>query len=384
MKNTNPFFGLFYLSLVIILGIIAGCQPKNSNKMKIETSAFGVTQKGDCITQYTMTNADGFGLSVIDYGGIVTALMVPDRNGKLSNISLGYDNIAAYEAGNPYFGALIGRYGNRIAKGRFSIGENEYTLAQNNNSNHLHGGLKGFDKVIWKVESRVEENKAALVLTYTSEDGEEGYPGNLEVVVEYTIDQDNQWIIDYKAKTDKTTVVNLTQHTYFNFSGDFSQNILDHTLQLNTPFYLPVDQGLIPTGVLESVKETPFNFTQPKTMGEHIEEIHPQLLAGNGFDHCFAMSDWDGSLKKIAAVHHEKSGRSMEVWTTEPGIQFYTGNFLDGTLPNPQGGFYNLRTGFCLETQHFPDSPNQSNFPSVILNPEETYQTQTIYRFNKN
>ena len=281
-----------------------------------------------------------------------------------------------------FFGALIGRYGNRIAKGKFTLENKEYSLATNNGENHLHGGVVGFDSVAWKAEPIEGTENSTLKLTYLSKDGEEGYPGNLKVTVVYTLTNDNALEISYKATTDKVTVVNLTQHAYFNLTGDFTKDILNHNVVINADTFLPVDATLIPTGENRNVKETPFDFTSAKKIGKEIEADNEQLKLGGGYDHCWILNGEKGNLRLVASAYDETSGRFMEVLSEEPGMQLYTGNFLNGRLPMPNGGNYERRTGFCLETQHYPDSPNQKAFPSTLLKPEDTYATKTTYKFS--
>jgi len=352
-----------------------------AENMTIKKTVFGEMPDGTTIDRYTLSNANGLEANIITYGGRITSLKTPDKNENVENITLGFDKLEDYLKDNPFFGALVGRYGNRIAKGKFSLDGNEYTLATNNGENHLHGGEKGFDKVVWEAEPKEGTDESSLIMTYMSEDGEEGYPGNLEVTVTYTLNQENELKVDYKATTDKATVVNLTQHAYFNLTGDFSKDILDHKVMLDANNYLPVDAGLIPTGELRNVEGTPFDFTSPKAIGEDIQKDNEQLELGGGYDHCWVLNGEMGVLRIAATAHDPESGRFLEVMTTEPAIQFYTGNFLDGTLPNPHGGTYGLRSAFCLETQHYPDSPNQAAFPSVRLNPGETYSTKTVFKF---
>jgi aldose 1-epimerase len=355
-------------------------EEQTTTSAKMASRSFGEMPDGKPVTLYTLTNRNGVEMTVMNYGGIIVSLKVPDKNGKLDDIVLGYDSLAGYIRSNPYFGSLIGRYGNRIAKGKFSLDGVTYTLAVNNIGNHLHGGLKGFDKVYWDI---VPVDSSSLRLTYISPDGEEGYPGKLTAEVTYTLTDDNELKIDYKATTDKKTVVNLTQHTYFNLTGDPAQTILDHELVIDSDSLLPVDKTLIPTGKLQPVANTPFDFTSRTAIGKRINDNDPQLQIGNGYDHCWVLKKGDGkTLRKVAELFEPKSGRSLEVHTTEPGIQFYSGNFLDGTLTGKNGVVYQQRSGLCLETQHYPDSPNQPSFPSVVLNPGEEYHTQTVYRFN--
>ena len=349
--------------------------------MKIETSEFGQTKFGRPIIEYGLTNTQGFSISVLNYGGIVTRLMAPDRNGMLSNIVLGYNEFNDYENNNPYFGAIIGRYANRIRNAEFTLGSHHFTLSKNDGPHHLHGGVQGLDKVIWRVDTHKTQDQASLTLRYVSKDSEEGYPGNLNVGVTYTLDQNNQWTIDYFAQTDKETPVNLTQHSYFNFSGNFDQEILDHHLKLEADYYVPMDDDNLPTGKLSAVKGTPFDFRTAKTIATQLSTLAEGSNKEAGFDHCFALRTHDNTLRKIAEVTHKLSGRHLEVFTTKPGVQFYTANFPKNLYPNPQGGFYKSRTGFCLETQHFPDAPNQSSFPCALLMPVETYQHKTIYKF---
>lgn len=345
---------------------------------KFEGTPFGKTKAGREVRMYTLRNNNGLELNVINYGGIVTSLRVPDGTGNFADVVLGYDSLASYEASNPYFGAIIGRYGNRIARGKFTLDGKEYSLPVNNGPNHLHGG-DGYDKVFWEIS---QKDSSSLVLSYRSRDGEQGYPGNLDVEVRYTLDDTNQFRIDYTAITDKPTVVNLTQHSYFNLSGHDHGDILDHELEINASRFLPVDETLIPTGVLQDVGGTPFDFTSAKRVGAEITKKDRQLDFGNGYDHCWILDDFDGTLRKVATLRDPKSGRKLEVLTTEPGLQFYSGNFLDGTNTGKGGYTYQFRYGLCLETQHFPDSPNRQSFPPVVLRPGETYRTTTVYRFS--
>lgn len=347
----------------------------------ISSKPYGILPDGQEVEKYSLTNAAGMAIDIITYGGIITSWTAPDKDGNYQNIALGFDNLDQYLEGSPYFGALIGRYGNRIAQGKFSLNGQNYQLATNDGPNHLHGGPKGFDKVIWSATTRIDEGSASLILTYLSKDMEESYPGNLQTTVVYTLTADNELEVTYEATTDKTTVVNLTQHTYFNLSANFKQTVLDHEVVINAAAYLPVDETLIPTGEIRQVAGTPFDFTRAKPIGAEIGDDNLQLSRGNGYDHCWVL-DEQGSMRQVASVYEPSSGRVLEIFSDEPGIQFYTGNFLDGTLPMAGGaGHYAFRSGFCLETQHYPDSPNQPDFPSVTLDPGATYQTSTIFKF---
>lgn len=341
------------------------------------SASFGKTTDGTEVQLYTLTNAHGLKATITNYGGIVTSLLVPDKAGKLGDVVLGFDNVSgyqspAYQKSGPYFGALIGRYGNRIAKGQFSLDGKQYTLATNNGANHLHGGLKGFDKVIWQAEPGASAQ--SLKLTYVSKDGEEGYPGTLTVTATYTLTDTDELRIDYSATTDKATPVNLTNHSYFNLSAGQRKDVLQHQVRLNADKYTVVDAGLIPTGELRAVKGTPFDFTTPHAIGERIAQVP------GGYDHNWVLNE-TGKLRPVALVTEPTSSRTMQVLTDQPGIQFYTGNFLDGTLTGKGGMVYGKHAGFCLETQHFPDSPNQPTFPSTILQPGQTLQSTTIYKF---
>tara|TARA_R110000868_G_scaffold366839_1_gene629768 strand:- start:8436 stop:9542 length:1107 start_codon:yes stop_codon:yes gene_type:complete len=351
-------------------------------KVSIEKSEFGTTPEGDRVDRYTLKNSSGMTVDIITYGGIITSLKVPNKVGVSEDVVLGYDNLGQYLESSPYFGAIIGRYGNRIAKGKFSVDGIEYSLAVNNGENHLHGGIKGFDKVIWEASTETTENFAALKLVYLSRDMDEGFPGNLNNTVTYTLNEDNSLDIGYEATTDKKTIVNLTNHSYFNLSGDFSTTVLDHVLSLNADHYLPVDNTLIPTGEIAVVADSPFDFRQPTSIGSRIEGDDDQLKKGGGYDHCWVLNDQKTGVRLAATVYDPASGRVLEVLTNEPGVQFYSGNFLDGSLPTKQGGTYKKRSGFCLETQHYPDSPNQLDFPSVILDKGEKYSSKTTFKFS--
>ena len=346
--------------------------------MIIEKQAFGKVDK-IVVDVYTLTNANGLEVRIINYGGIVVSLKVPDRDGKIEDVVLGYDTLEEYVRDNsPYFGALIGRYGNRIAKGKFSLNGVVHTLATNDGDNHLHGGIKGFDKVVWEAK----ETEEGLRLTYLSEGGEEGYPGKLSVTVLYTLSEENELNIDYSATTEMDTVVNLTNHSYFNLAGAGVRDILGHELMINADRFTHVDGSLIPTGELPSVKGTPMDFTQSTPVGARIEEDYEQIHYGGGYDHNWVLNGGGDTPPLAVQVHEPTSGRVLEVYTTEPGVQFYSGNFLDGTINGKGGKIYNHRYGFCLETQHFPDSPNKPQFPSTVLRSGENYTQTTIFKFS--
>jgi len=342
--------------------------------------SFGKMSDGREVFQYTLSNKNDIRVSAINYGGIITSIFVPDRQRKFDDVVLGFDTLQDYQSYSPYFGAIIGRYGNRIGNGRFVIDGKEYSLAQNNNGQHLHGGVKGFDKVFWNIEEISNEEGAALKLSYLSPDGEEGYPGNLSVEVIYLLTDEDTFKISIHATTDKKTVVNLTTHSYFNLLGDAKRDVLGHEIQLFAEQFVPIAQTLIPTGKLESVGNTPFDFRTPHTIGERIESAHEQIQFGLGYDHTW-VTGVSGVQKKIAVAYEPTTGRELTVYSTEPGVQFYTGNFLTG-VKGKQGVVYPKRYGFCLEPQHFPDSPNKQEFPTVILNPGERFQTETIYKFS--
>ena len=350
--------------------------------VKIEKEFFGKTSDGIDISRYTLKNSSGMEVSIINYGGIITSWKVKDRDGNYKDIVLGFNDLLDYESSSPYFGALIGRYGNRIKEGKFNLDGVEYTLAVNNGENHLHGGLKGFDKVIWDIKEEENESSASLVLSYISKDMEEGYPGNLDVKVTYTLTNEDELKVRYEADTDKKTVVNLTQHSYFNLSANLGRDILGHQITIDADSFLPVDTTLIPTGELRDVERTPFDFRESKRVGDDINELDRQLTFGNGYDHCWVLNNQDEGIRFVASAYDPLSGRLLEVFSDQPGIQFYSGNFLDGTLKSKDGGSYVFRSGFCLETQHYPNSPNQKSFPTVILNPGEKYDTETIFRFS--
>jgi aldose 1-epimerase len=368
------------LSVVILFVFVLSCCTEKKSAPSVQRDPFGTMPNGTAIEQYTLTNSNGIEMKVITYGGIITSLKLPDRNGNFADVVLGYDSLEDYLEQNPYFGAIIGRYGNRIAKGLFTLDSVQYELVQNNIGNHLHGGNIGYDKVVWQAEPITTENMVGLKLTYKSKDMEEGYPGNLDITVNYILDNDNTLTFEYFATTDKKTIVNLTNHAYYNLTGK-PGDILGHELMINAKEYLPVDSTLIPLKP-ESVIETPFDFSKAKTIGKDIETDHVQLKNGGGYDHCWILNEADDSLNFAASLYDPSSGRFMEIFTTEPGIQFYSGNFLDGTITGKRGAVYNFRTGLCLETQHYPDSPNRPEFPTTRLNPGEEYRTKTVTKFS--
>jgi aldose 1-epimerase len=356
---------------------------ESENKMSVKKEPYGKMPDGTDVGLYTLTNANGLKVKIITYGATIVDVELPDREGKLENAALFRDSLKDYmDKSTPYFGSTIGRYGNRIAKGKFTLDGKEYTLATNNGENSLHGGLKGFDKVVWKAEPIMNSlgkgmDSVGVKFTYVSPDGEEGYPGTLTAQVTYSLTDKNELKMDYTATTDKPTVVNLTNHTYWNLSGAGSGDILGEVLMLNADSYLPVDEGLIPTGEIKAVKGTPMAFATPMTIGSRIDQV------SGGYDHCYVLNKKEGkdALTLVAKVDDPKSGRVMEIYTTEPAVQFYTGNFLDGTI-TAGGKIYQKHAAFCLETQHYPDSPNQPSFPSTVLRPGETYKHSTVHKFS--
>jgi aldose 1-epimerase len=372
------------LSLIVaLLLMLSGCNSgrkgntaseQKNPKCKVEKSFFGMTAEGDSAMLYTLKNERDITVTITNYGGIITGIYVPDKNGKTANIVLGFDHLEPYLEGQPYFGALVGRYANRIAGAGFDLDGVHYTLAANDGNNSLHGGLKGFDKKLWTPEVIACDERAALKLTYLSPDGEEGYPGNLKVTVTYELLMD-KFYITYEAETDKATVLNLTNHSYFNLAGEGT--ILDHILYLNASRYTPVNAELIPTGELAFVEGTPFDFRKPHVIGDRFDEVGGDPP---GYDHNFVIDGAEGEKNLAAKVMDPKTGRFLEVTTTQPGVQFYTGNFLDGSLSRGDFRFVQ-HSGFCLETQHFPDSPNQPDFPSTVLRPGEKFVSQTIWKF---
>jgi aldose 1-epimerase len=370
----NRIFKVFLVSLLVVSSALLVHAQAGITKQ-----SFGKTADGQNVDLYTLRNVHGVEAKITNYGGIVTSLKVPDRRGKFDDVVLGFNDLDSYLKGHPYFGAIIGRYGNRIAKGRFTLNGVEYKLAVNNGENTLHGGIKGFDKVVWTAQDSKTRLGPSIALTYLSKDGEEGYPGNLNVKVVYTLTNNNELRIDYTATTDNDTVTNLTHHSYFNLAGEGNGDILNHQVLINATRFLPTDAGSIPTGELRSVTGTAFDFRKMMTIGARINQDEEQLKLGNGYDHNWIIN---GRGMRLAAQAYEPtSGRRMQVWTTEPGLQFYTGNFLDGTLTGKSGKVYPRRSGFCFETQHYPDSPNHPAFPTTTLKKGATYRSTTIYKF---
>ena len=343
--------------------------------MFVKKDPFGALPDGTSVESYTLTNNRGIEARLMTYGATLVSLRLPDRSGKFDDVVLGYDSLDGYVKNSPYFGSIVGRYGNRIAKGRFTLKGVTYELATNNGPNHLHGGVKGYDKVVWKAEPLREANAVGVKFSYLSKDGEEGYPGNLAITVTYRLTNADELRIDYEAVTDKATPVNLTHHSYWSFAGQGSRDILGHELEIEADKYTVVDEGLIPTGELRAVKGTPMDFTTPHAIGERIAQVP------GGYDHNYVLRSGGGAMALAARVYEPTTGRTMEITTTEPGIQFYSGNFLDGTITGKGGRVYQKHYGFCLETQHFPDSPNHPDFPSTILAPGQTYRTTTVHRF---
>ncbi|MBN1578608.1 MAG: galactose mutarotase [Chitinispirillaceae bacterium] len=352
-----------------------------TGKRQCTRTTFGSMPDGRKVDLFTLTNHNGVTVTITAYGAAVVSIIIPDKNGDMGDIILGFDSLAGYlQKGNPFFGSTIGRFANRIARGKFTLNGKEYTLAINNGVNHLHGGPGGFDKVLWQAENIDRKDDAAVTMSYESPDGEEGYPGAMKATVAFQLTDNNELRFDYHAEADADTVVNLTNHTYFNLNGQ--GDILDHLLRLNASSFTPIDATQIPTGELRPVAGTPFDFTRPEKIGSRIDRTDDeQIVNGLGYDHNFVCST-NGSLSKAAAVYSPASGRLLEVLTTEPGIQFYSGNFLDGTLTGKRGVIYKKRGGFCLETQHFPDSPNQKLFPSVVLKAGTLFKSTTINRFS--
>jgi len=384
MRSTRFALLLFGVSVCCVALVSCESAPptgepaeKGEPKMSVEETAYGKLPDGRQVRLFTLTNSKGLRARLTDYGAITVSLEVPDADGNLADVTLGYDTLEGWLGSTSYFGATVGRYANRIAKGKFTLDGKTYTLATNNGENHLHGGVKGFDKRLWNAETVETAGAVGVKFTYLSKDGEEGYPGNLQVTALYTLTDSNQYKVEFSATTDKTTIVNLAHHTYWNLGGPAAGDILGHELMLAADKYTPVDAGLIPTGELKDVKGTPMDFTTPTTIGARIAQVE------GGYDHNFVLRDYDGKTVRLAArVVEPKSGRVMEIHTDQPGIQFYSGNFLDGSVTGKGGVVYKKHGGFCLETQHYPDSPNKPDFPSVVLKPGETYKHIMIHTFS--
>jgi len=375
------------VALAAAAALAGGCSRDSSStpmpiaQTRVTLAPFARTPDDQNVDVVTLRNQNGIEIRVMTYGATILSIKTPDKSGQLDDITLGFDSFAPYVDKSPYFGAIVGRYGNRIAKGKFTLDGRTYTLATNNGPNHLHGGTKGFDKRIWTADPFQNASGVGVKLTYVSADGEEGYPGQLTARVTYTLADDNRLIVDYDATTDKATVLNLTQHTYWNLAGAKANDILGHVLMINAERYTPVDDTLIPTGELASVEGTPFDFRTPTAIGERIAQDNAQLKFGKGYDHNWVLTRQGDGLSLAARVVEPTTGRTLDVSTTEPGIQFYSGNFLDGTLAGHGGVPLVRHAGLCLETQHFPDSPNHPNFPSTVLRPGQEYKTQTVFTF---
>ena len=383
-RHLLPAYIIVFVFIVFTpaIGGLLAAQTSGKHKSGVEQQPFG-TRDGRPVTLYKLTNSHGVEVHAMNYGGIILSIRVPDRKGQFADIVLGHETMEGYVPNPPYLGAIVGRYANRIANGSFTLDGKTYTLPKNDGPNTLHGGTtRTFDKVVWDGEPLKDQTGVAF--SYLSKDGEEGFPGNLKVKVTYTLTDGNALIIDYEATTDKATPINVSQHSYFNLKGEGNGEILDHEIMINADRFTPVDKNLIPTGELRPVKGTPLDFTKSTKMGARIDDNYEQLVLGHGYDHNFVLNDKpdQNGLKLAARVHESTSGRVLEVWTTQPGIQFYTGNFLDGTVTGKQGHVYKRRYGFCLETQHFPDSPNHPKFPTTILKPGETFHQKTVFKFS--
>ncbi len=366
---------LVHLFLLVIFASAARTQD-------VRKQAFGKTADGKPVDLFTLTNSKGMEVRAMTYGGIIVSIRVPDKNGKMADVVLGHDDLDGYLVNPPYFGAIVGRYANRIANGTFTLDGKTYTLAKNDGPNTLHGGLIGFNKVIWEGREFHDAKGPGVSFSYLSKDGEEGFPGNLKVKVNYTLTGDNQLIVDYEASTDKATPLNISQHSYFDLAGEGSGDILGHELMLNADHFTPVNKTLIPTGEIRSVHGTPLDFTKPTAIGARINDNYEQLVVGHGYDHNFVINRKGDGLILAARVREPNSGRVLEVYTTQPAVQFYSGNFLDGTITGKHGHVYKARDGFCLETQHYPDSPNHPDFPSTIVRPGKTFHSQTVFKFS--
>ena len=367
----------FFLTFLILkILMINSCDLQKQNEM-----IFGKLENGENVYKYLLKN-DKCEVELITYGGIITSIKVPDLNGNFIDVALGFNDLDSYLEGHPYFGAIVGRYANRIDNGSFSIDQNDYSIPINNNGTSLHGGIRGFDKVNWNVVSYDSINHNSIKLNYLSKHMEEGYPGNLNTYVTYTLTEDNELVIEYQAETDKPTILNLTQHTYFNLSGESSGDILDHNLLINADSFLPVNEKIIPTGEIKSVENTPFDFRKIKKIGKDINIEDRQLKLGKGYDHCWVLNDFNKKSRKIAEVNSNKTKINMEIFSDLPGVQLYTGNFLDGSLSSKKDLKYINRSGFCLETQFYPNSPNNQNFPSTKLEPGKKFYSKTSFKFS--
>jgi len=372
------------LLLAAIIVLLVSCE-NLSEVERIKVKSFGILDDGRNVQLFTLKNAQGTSVDIMDLGGVIVSLRTADATGNITDITTGFDHPQQYLSGSGYMGAIVGRYANRIANGRFSLDGKQYSLAKNNGDNAIHGGLLGFDKKFWHSDTESENSEASLSLTLESKDGEEGYPGNLTAKVTYTLNDKDQLIIDYSAITDEVTVINLTQHAYFNLNGHGAGSVLDQEIMINADQYTPIDNESIPTGELASVEGTPLDFRTSKPIGVDINSSHEQIRFGSGFDHNFIISHpVEGELTLAASVLSPSTGRTLNVYTDQPGMQFYTGNFLNGTLIGKEGAVYARRNAFCLETQHYPDSPNKPNFPSTILRPGEQYATRTVFEFGVN
>jgi aldose 1-epimerase len=374
----------FVIPLIFAAAAMCACQsppPPAPPAPRLARTPWGTTADGTAVELFTMRNPGGMEVRVATLGGIITALRVPDRGDAFDDVVLGHDAVAGYQPNPTFFGCLVGRYANRIAAGTFTLDGASYTLARNNGPNHLHGGNKGWNQAVWRAEPFERPREVGVVLSHTSPDGDEGYPGSVSAQVTYTLTDGNELRVDYQAITDKATVINLSQHSYFNLAGARANDVLGHELMLNAAAFTPVDDTLIPTGEIAPVAGTPFDFTSPTRIGARIDQTNVQLQRGRGYDHNFVLTRQGDGLSLAARVHEPITGRTLEISTTEPGIQFYSGNFLDGTITGKGGRTYGHRAGFCLETQHFPDSPNQPNFPSTVLRPGEQYRSSTVFAF---
>ena len=381
MNQKAVIFQIFLLLLAVSIALRPEAAPAKG-KREVRKQSFGKTGDGRPVDLYTLTNSQGMEVRAMTYGGIIVSLRVPDKTGKFEDVVLGHDALDGYLVNPPYFGVIVGRYANRIGNATFTLDGVKYTLAKNDGPNSLHGGVNGFNKQVWEAKTFKDATGVGVAFTYLSKDGEEGYPGNLKVKVSYVLTDENQLVIDYEATTDKATPLNLSQHSYFNLAGEGNGDILGHHLMLNADRFTPVDKTLIPTGEIRPVQGTPLDFTQPTAIGARINDNYEQLVVGRGYDHNFVINRKEDGLILAARVHEPTSGRVLEVFTTEPAVQFYSGNFLDGTITGKHGHVYKQRNGFCLETQHYPDSPNHPDFPSTILRPGATFHSQTVFKFS--